>query len=43
MGTAKRFGELKKEAGPFRDSENNMGTMGQMPSYLNKGLKKKQL
>lgn len=41
IGIAKRFGQLKKEGGPFRQSTYDMGTIGQMPSYLKKGLKKK--
>lgn len=41
MGTAKRFAELKKESGIFKDRETDYSTIGQLPSYLKKNLKKK--
>lgn len=40
MGTSKRFAEIKKETGPFRETS-DFSTIGQLPSYLKKGLKKK--
>lgn len=40
MGTSKRFAEMKKETGPYRETS-DFSTIGQLPSYLKKGLKKK--
>jgi hypothetical protein len=39
MGTSKRFDALKKESGPFKDSQVEYSTIGQLPGY--RGLKKK--
>jgi hypothetical protein len=42
MGTAKRFGDFKKDAGPFKETSSNFATIGNLPSYLKKAQKKKQ-
>ena len=41
MGTSKRFAELKKESGPFKDRQTNFSTIGVLPSYLKKTTIKK--
>lgn len=41
MGTSKRFPELKKESGPFKERETDYSTIGMMPNYLKKTAKKK--
>ena len=42
MGTAKRFGVFKKDAGPFKETSSDFATIGNLPSYLKKAQKKKQ-
>lgn len=41
MGTAKRFGDFKKDAGPFKETSSDFATIGNLPSYLKKAQKKK--
>ncbi len=40
MGTAKRFGDFKKDAGPFKDTSSDFSTIGNLPSYFKKAQKK---
>ena len=40
MGTAKRFGDFKKDAGPFKETSSNFATIGNLPSYLKKAQKR---
>jgi len=40
MGTSKRFADMKKENGAFRETTDYSST-GLLPNYLKKGLQKK--
>lgn len=42
MGTSKRFADLKKESGPYKEPQQDYSTIGQLPAYLKKSLKKKE-